>query len=168
MKKIYLFCLLLLCNFICFAGDANSTSIKTGSMIIVEQAYIRATIPGTTISSVYMEIENKGDKSISLLSIDSEISTRIEIHQHTMVDGMMRMRRVNAVDIKAKERVKLQPFGLHLMVFDVKTPLKAQQRVELTLNFSNNESVTMQIPVYSPFQEQAAQQSMSKVHEHHH
>lgn len=168
MKKIYLFCLLLLCNFICFSGEANSLPEKQSSMLLIEQAFIRATIPGTSNSSAYMEIVNKGGNTIALLSVSSNISPRIELHQHTLIDGMMRMRKLNSIDIKAKERVKLQPSGLHLMVFDVKTPLKAQQHVELTLNFSNNESVSLQIPVYSPIQEQAAQKSVPKMHKHHH
>jgi copper(I)-binding protein len=168
MKKIYLFCLLLICNFICFFGQANPISEKQHSMLLIEQAYIRATIPGASNTSAYLEIENKSDKNITLLSASSNISPRVEIHQHTMVDGMMRMRKLNSIDITARERVKLQPSGLHLMVFDVKTPLKAQQHVELTLNFSNNESVSLQIPVYSPIQEQAAQTSGQKMHEHHH
>jgi len=168
MKKIYLFCLLLLCNFICFFGQANTILENKKSMLSVEHAYMRATIPGTSNSSAYMEIENKGDKTVTLLSANSNISPRIEIHQHTMVDGMMRMGKLNSIDIKPKERMKLQPFGLHLMVFDVKSPLKPQQAVELTLNFSNNESITMQIPVYSLTQEQSAKKSVSKMHEHHH
>lgn len=168
MKNKYLFCLLLLCNFICFFGEANPISEKQNSIFLIENTYIRATIPGTSNSSIYMEIENKGEKTITLLGADSEISPRIEIHQHTMEGGMMRMRKLNSIDINAKERVKLQPSGLHLMVFDVKKPLKAQQHVELTLNFSKNESITMQIPVYSPIQEQAAQKSGRKMHEHHH
>jgi copper(I)-binding protein len=168
MKNIYLFCLLLLCSFICFFGQANPVSEKQYSTLSVEQAYIRATIPGASNSSAYMVIENTGEKTITLLSASSKVSPRIEIHEHTMADGMMRMRKLNSIDIKPKERVKLQPSGLHLMVFDVKTPLKAQQQVELTLNFSNNESVSVQVPVYSPIQEQAAQKSMPKMHEHHH
>ncbi len=168
MKNNYLFYLLLLCNFVCFFGQAHATPEKHSSMFVVEQAYIRATIPGTSHSSAYMEIENKGKKVVTLLSASSNVSPRIEIHQHTMLEGMMRMRKLNSIDINPKERVKLQPSGLHLMVFDVKKPLKAQQHVKLTLNFSNNESVTMQVPVYGPIQEQAAQKSVSKMHEHNH
>lgn len=168
MKKIYLFCLLLLCSFIGFFGQASPIAEKKNSMLLVEKAYIRATIPGTSISSSYMEIENRGEKAVTLLSVNSDISPRIEIHQHTMADGMMRMRKLDSIDIKSKERVKLQPSGLHLMLFDVKKPLKAQQQVELTLNFSDNVSVTMQMPVYSPIQEKTAQKTVPKTHEHHH
>tara|TARA_R110001583_G_scaffold13909_12_gene59022 strand:- start:4971 stop:5525 length:555 start_codon:yes stop_codon:yes gene_type:complete len=168
MKKIYLLCLLLLYGFIGFFGEANALAENKNSMLLIEQAYIRATIPGTLHSSSYMEIENKGEKTVTLLSVRSEISPRIEIHQHSMVDGMMRMRKLDSIVLKSKERVKLQPSGLHLMLFDVKKPLKAQQLVELTLNFSDNVSMTMQIPVYSFIQEQAVQKTVPKMHEHHH
>mgnify|MGYP000258704593 CR=1 FL=1 len=168
MKNNYLFSLLLLCNFVCFYGIAGSVSEKKNSKILIEKSYIRATIPGTSISSSYMEIENKGEKTVSLLSASSEISPRIEIHQHTMLDGMMRMRKVDSIAIKPSERVKLQPSGLHLMLFDVKKPLKAQEHVELMLNFSNNKSISVQVPVYSPTQEKTVQKMSSKMHEHHH
>lgn len=168
MKRIYLFSLLLLCSFISFFGITASLSEKQSPQIVVEHAYVRASIPGTSHSSSYMEIENIRETKLTLLSVSSNISPRIEIHQHTMIDGMMRMRKLNSLEVKAKARVKLQPSGLHLMIFDVKKPLVSKQNVELTLNFSNNVSVTVKAPIYSPSQERLAHKSVSKVHEHHH
>jgi copper(I)-binding protein len=151
-----------------FASVANSSSESASSIPLIEQAFIRATIPGTSISSSYMDIRNDSAKAITLLKVTGDISPRIEMHQHTMVDGMMRMRKVESIEIESKSRVKLQPSGLHLMIFDVKTALKPEQEVELTLHFSNNVSVTMQIPVYSPAQEKLAKNTMLEMHEHHH
>ena len=173
MKQRYLFCLLLVCVFSGFTSQANANKItdkadKQTSTITVEHAYIRATIPGTIHSSAYMSIENKGNEIVMLLSASSDVSERIEIHQHSMVNGMMRMRKVESIIIEPKERVTLQPSGLHLMIFDVKKPLKSQQEVEITLNFSNNESVTMPMPVYNPIQERAAQKNVPTMHKHHH
>jgi len=176
MKNSYLYLLLLLLCTCSFFGIANELSNeKKGkeqkTLISVEGAYIRSSIPGTTISSSYMIIENKGEKTVTLLGANSKISPRIEIHQHSMSDGMMRMRQLDSIDINAKERIVLQPSGLHLMLFDVKKPLKAQQKVELTLNFSNTPSVIIQVPVYSPLQEKRAQKTDAHVavqHTHHH
>lgn len=172
MKQIYLFCFLLLNVFIGFSGEVKAEKLKLHSenaspMILIEHAYIRATIPGTTHSSSYMEIENTGENAVTLLSAKSDISDRIEIHQHLMNDGMMRMRKLEALVIESKTRVKLQPSGLHLMLFDVKKPLKPKQTIEVTLNFSNNVSVIMPIPVYGPTQEKSAQKTVT-AHEHHH
>lgn len=173
MKQLYILCLLLLCIFFSFSGNANTRTVNAeinnaNAMISVEHAYVRASIPGTSHSSSYMDIENTGDEPVSLVSASSKVSERIEIHQHSMIDGMMRMRKVESITIEPKERVKLQPSGLHLMIFDVKKPLKSQQEVEITLYFSNNISVTMQVPVYNPIQEKAALKTMPTSHEHHH
>ncbi len=173
MKNIYLCCVLLVCGLMSFFSTANlipEDKIPEDKSLtpVVEQAYIRATIPGTSISSSYMEIENQSDNTISLLSVTSDISPRIEIHQHIMADGMMRMRKLDSIEIEAQGRVKLQPSGLHLMIFDVETPLNSKEQVELTLHFSNNVTVTMEIPVYSPAQEKSAQKTMSRMHKHHH
>ena len=169
MKNNYLFSLLLLWGFVSFCATASAMSVNENSLIIIENAYVRATIPGTSISAAYMEIENKSDEIMTLININSSASPRIQIHQHIMLDGMMRMRKLDAIDIKPKERVKLQPSGLHLMLFDIKKPLKSQETIELVLNFSNKKSIIVQLPVYSPVEEKkAAQKRSAKMHEHHH
>ena len=175
MKNNYLYLLLLLCT-CSFFGMANElsdekTTLEQKLLISVEQAYIRSSIPGTTITSSYMRIENKGEKAVTLLGASSKISPRIEIHQHTMSDGMMRMRQLDSIDINARQHIVLQPSGLHLMFFDVKPPLQAQQKIELTLNFLNMAPVIIQVPVYSPLQEKRAQDATANIavpQPHHH
>jgi len=176
MKNNYLYLVPLfvyICSFVGVASEASDNQTGQGKSISVSVvgAYIRSSIPGTTITSSYMIIENKGEKTVTLLGASSKISPRIEIHQHTMADGMMRMRQVNSIDIIAKQRIVLQPSGLHLMLFDIKKPLQAQQKVELTLNFSNKPPVIIQVPVYSPKQERRAQKAGAHFtieHTHHH
>lgn len=167
MKKCHLFLLLLLFSQVSFVSFAQSQQVG----ITVEKSYVRASIPGSTISSAYMIITNNGEKAVTLLDASSSISPRVEIHQHTMVADLMRMRKRDAIIIKANERVILQPSGLHLMLFDVKKPLKPQHKVDLTLRFSDKKSVLMQVPVYSPKQEKSAQEAneqLSTMQHHHH
>lgn len=175
MKNNYLYLLLLLCtcSFLGIADELSSekSNLDKNVLISIEQAYIRSSIPGTTITSSYMRIENKGEKTVTLLGASSKISSRIEIHQHTMSDGMMRMRQLDSIDINAKQHIVLQPSGLHLMFFDVKNPLQAQQKIELTLNFLNKAPMTIQVPVYSPLQEKRAQEATANLavsQPHHH
>jgi copper(I)-binding protein len=154
-----------------FVGVTNPISESNNSndnTLLITQAYIRATIPGTSISSSYMEIENRSDKAISLLNVTSDILPRIEMHQHTMVNGMMRMGKLESIQIESNARVQLQPSGLHLMILDLETPLKPEQLVEFKLHFSDNVTVSVQVPVYGLAQEQAKQKTTSKMHEHHH
>ncbi|OUR63334.1 hypothetical protein A9Q74_01235 [Colwellia sp. 39_35_sub15_T18] len=166
MKNCHLFLLLLLCGQISFTSLAQ---VKQ-AVIIVEKPYVRASIPGSNVSSAYMRITNNDEKTVTLLGASSNISPRVEIHQHTMVAGLMRMRKLDAVIIKANEQIVLQPSGLHFMLFDVKKPLKPQQEVELTLRFSDKKTVTIKMPVYNFKQEksaQAADEQLSTMQHHH-
>jgi copper(I)-binding protein len=175
MKNYLLLLLLSTCSFFGVAHDlANErVGVEQKPVIYVKKAYIRSSIPGSSVSSSYMIIENNGEKTVTLLGANSKISPRIEIHQHSMSDGMMRMRQLDSIDIHAKQSIVLQPSGLHLMLFDVKKPLQAQQKIELTLNFSNRSPVIIQVPVYSLLQEKKAREATANLavkqpHQHHH
>lgn len=118
------------------------------SFITVTGAYIKASIPGSTVTAAYMTIHNSSDKDIALLKVSSDISDRIEIHEHTMTDGMMRMREVKSLTIEAGNKAVLQPMGLHLMIFDLKQQLTEKDSITTTLHFSNNTNINIQLPVY--------------------
>ena len=66
-----------------------------------------------------------------------------------MVNGMMRMGQVDNIIIPANSSVTLEPAGLHIMAFDIKSPLKHGQSVELTLLFEEHPPITIDLPVKS-------------------
>lgn len=121
-----------------FAGENN---------ILVEDGYARESIPGTTISSAYMTIKNVSATDIRLVSATSTVSDRIELHQHTMVDGLMRMRQRDYVEILANDSTVFQPSGFHLMIFDLKQPLKAKENIIITLHFDDQSSINVSYKV---------------------
>ncbi|MBA6415391.1 copper chaperone PCu(A)C [Colwellia sp. 6M3] len=122
-----------------FANEVNEISVEDG--------YVRESIPGTSISSAYMTIKNLSSTDTRLVSASSEVSERIEIHQHTMVDGLMRMRQRDYVDILANNSTVFQPSGFHLMIFNLKEPLKAKEKVIITLHFDNQSSLEVNYTV---------------------
>lgn len=135
--------------------SANSDAQKINGQAIAKQyiaiknAYIRETLPGNQVSSAYMTLINHSDKTIKLISISSDFSPRIEIHAHTMKNGMMKMERLDAISIKANSKVLLQPYGLHLMLFGLKNGLKDGQMTELNFHFANHKNVIVKMPVFS-------------------
>ncbi|WP_241242439.1 copper chaperone PCu(A)C [Thalassotalea sp. G2M2-11] len=133
------------------------------SEVSVEHGYVRATIPGTKVSSAYMEIVNEGEKPVVLLSASGQISDRIEIHQHTMENGMMRMRQQDSLTIPAHDSVTLQPGGYHLMIFNVTQPLKVNDEITLTLHFKEAAAMTVTLPVKS-----IVRKKQTENHHHHH
>jgi len=120
---------------------ANAGFASDNTEVLVENGYARESIPGTSISSAYMTISNLSAKNIRLISASSAVSERIEIHQHTMVDGLMRMRQRDYVEIAAKNSTVFQPSGFHLMIFDLKQPLKANENITITLHFDDQSSI---------------------------
>ncbi len=129
-------------NFAASAGELDN--------IIVSDAYIRASIPGTIHSSAYMRIDNNNnEKAVTLVNVSSKISPRIEMHNHVMENGMMHMQQLHKIDIAANTQVLLQPHGLHLMFFNLTNPLVDKEVVEITLHFSNNNRVIVPIAVKS-------------------
>ena len=116
--------------------------------VTVSDGYIKASIPGSDITAAYMTISNASNKALTLQNITSTISDRIEIHEHSMADGMMRMREVGKITIDAGSEVVLQPSGLHLMIFSLKQQVTENDIIPLTLYFSNKTKINIQLPVY--------------------
>ena len=130
--------------------------------IVVENGYVRATIPGTQVSAAYMDLLNKSDKNKTLIGVEGAISERIEIHEHVMADGMMKMRQRENLVIEANNRTVLQPSGYHLMIFNLTSPLKPGQTVHITLLFSDGSKQHVPLPV------QSIKRKKNSNHAHHH
>jgi copper(I)-binding protein len=160
MNKIFLMTIVLYFTLLNLSADALAEEYS--SNIIIEEPYVRASIPGTSITSAYMSIENKGNEALTLIGVSGLFSDRIEIHQHTMSHGMMKMRKVEQLVINGKSNVILQPMGYHLMIFNVKQVLVPEEEVSLTLHFKNQKDLVLTIPVRSIKQERPAK------NQHHH
>ncbi|MDD1779727.1 copper chaperone PCu(A)C [Enterovibrio sp. ZSDZ35] len=115
--------------------------------INVHTPYARATPPHAPNSAAFMEIVNNGDKDVFLLSASTAAANTVELHNHEMIDGMMKMRQVKNIKIPAGGMANLEPGGLHIMLFDLPSPLKEGKTIPLKLTFSDQTSVALDVPV---------------------
>ena len=145
MYKIYFSLSIVIIMFI----THFSAQAENASDISITDAYIRASIPGTSNSSAYMRINNNNEKTVTLIKVSSKISPRIEIHNHVMKNDMMHMQQLEQLDIAANSHALFQPHGLHLMFFSLTEPLNVKSVVEITLHFSDKRTVTVSLPVKS-------------------
>jgi len=60
---------------------------------------------------------------------------------------MMRMRRLERIEIPAGETLSLEPGGLHLMLIGLKEDLQPGGQVDLTLTFDDGAQTQVQAPV---------------------
>ncbi len=124
--------------------DQHPTSV--GSLRL-ESAWVRATPPAARTGAAYLAIANTGAEPDRLTGARSPAAAQVELHTHQMEGGIARMRGVDAVDIPAGGRVAFSPGGLHLMLVDLKEPLRENTRISLTLRFARAGEMTIEVPV---------------------
>jgi len=128
-------------------GPASAEDVKAGDLVIT-QAWTRATPNGAKIGGGYLTIENKGTTPDRLVTGTGDIAGRMEIHEMAMDNGVMKMRPLDkGLAIEPGKTVKLAPGGYHLMMFDLKNPLKQGERVPVTLQFEKAGKVTVSLDV---------------------
>jgi periplasmic copper chaperone A len=130
-----------------FAVPASAEDVKAGDLVIT-QAWSRATPGGAKIAGGYLTIENKGAAPDRLIGGSAEIAGRFEVHEMAMNNGVMTMRPLDkGLAIEPGKTVKLAPGGYHLMLMDLKNPLKQGEKVPLTLEFEKAGKVTLSLDV---------------------
>ena len=113
----------------------------------VDMASIRAPIPGHSMTAAFLVINNAGKESCKLISAVSTFAEKIEFHTHQHINGMMKMRPVESVEVAANSRLEFKPGGLHLMLFGVKQG--HTKSAEITLDTDNCGEITFSAPIKS-------------------
>jgi copper(I)-binding protein len=131
------------------AAPLRADEVKAGDLVI-SQAWSRATPGGAKIGGGYLTIENKGATPDRLIGGSADIAAKVQVHEMTMADGVMKMRPVEGgLTIAPGKTVKLAPSGYHLMIMDLKSPLKQGDKVPVTLEFEKAGKVAVTLDVES-------------------
>jgi periplasmic copper chaperone A len=132
----------------CFlAAPASAQEAKTGDLVIT-QAWSRATPGGAKTGGGYLTIENKGVAADRLIGGSGDIAARVEVHEMAVNNGVMTMRPLDkGLVIEPGRTVRLAPGGYHLMLFDLKAPLKQGDKVPITLEFEKAGKVKLSLDV---------------------
>jgi periplasmic copper chaperone A len=115
----------------------------------VQNAWVRATVQGQMATGAFMTLSSKeGNK---LVGVRAPVAGVAEVHEMAMDGGVMKMRALKSgLDLPAGKAVELRPGGFHVMLMDLKAPLKADTTVPLTLLFKNAKGVESQVEVKLP------------------
>lgn len=113
----------------------------------MQQPWARATPGGAKTGVVYMTIVNSGGADDQLVAASTPIAVEAQLHQTSMDNGVIKMRPIAALDLKAGATVKLAPGGYHLMLVNLKQPLKDGDSFPLTLTFAKSGKQDVQVTV---------------------
>lgn len=112
----------------------------------VVQAWSRATPPGAEVAAGYLTLHNTAGRPVKLTGASSPLAT-VEMHETRTENGLSRMRPVQEVTVPAGGTVKFEPGGHHFMLVGLRQPLKAGDRVPLTLRFEGEAPVEVHLEV---------------------
>jgi copper(I)-binding protein len=128
-------------------APACAEDVKAGD-IVITQAWSRATPNGAKIGSGYLTIENKGTAPDHLTAVSADVAGKVEVHEMAMNNGVMTMRPLDGgLTIDPGKTVTLAPGGYHLMMFDLKAPLKQGDKLPVTLEFEKAGKVKLSLDV---------------------
>ena len=117
------------------------------AQVKVENAWARATPPGAKIAAGYLTIRNDSGTPDRLISAASPAAAKVEPHVTVEEGGISKMRPVKGYDIPAHGAFELKPAGAHLMLMNLKAPLKEGEKVPLVLKFAHAGEVKIELQV---------------------
>lgn len=117
----------------------------SGVSIHIEHSWSRATAGKSGV--VYLTIKNTGSTDDKLVAAATPIAAKAELHTEVNDNGVMKMRPLGSIEIKAGGQTELKPGGMHLMLLGLKHPLREGQSFPLTLTFEKAGKVELTVSV---------------------
>jgi copper(I)-binding protein len=136
----------VLAVFLMLPTAAAAQEFKIGGITVVAP-WARATPGGTKVGGAYLELKAAAGAGDRLVSASSPAAGSVEIHEHASEGGVMKMRRIDGLAVPAGASVMLKPGGYHLMLMDLKQPLKQGDKLQLTLTFEKAGTLSVEGPV---------------------
>ena len=117
--------------------------------LTVESPWARASAGAARAGAAYLKIVNAGAENDRLIGVSAPVAERVELHTHTISEGVMRMRKVDAVPVPGGKSAELTPSGHHVMLIGLRAPLKEGETFPLTLTFDKAGTITVTVAVGS-------------------
>ncbi len=125
---------------------ALSLALPAWAQVSVETPWSRATPPGAKIGVGFLRLKNAGAAE-RVVGAASPAAGRVEMHVTTREGNVMKMRHVDSFEIPAGGTFELKPGGAHLMLMDLRQPLKQGETVPLTLKLEKGGELNVELKV---------------------
>ena len=119
-------------------------ALPAWAQVSAEQPWTRATPPGATVGAGFMVLKNAGPAD-RVLGASSPLAGRVEMHVTVREGDVMKMRQVQALELAAGGRLELKPGGAHLMLMNLKGPIRKGDKVPLTLKLEKGGELKLEM-----------------------
>jgi copper(I)-binding protein len=129
--------------------------------VTVTNAWMRASVQGQATSGAYMTLTAR--EPLVLTGASTPVAGVAEVHQMRMEGDVMHMAPVEGgLKLVPGTPVELKPGGYHIMLMSLKTQLRPQTTVPLTLHFRNAAGQVSDVQLSVPV---ATSQPMAHMHQ---
>lgn len=128
-------------------GGHGGHAAAAAAPVTATAAWARASAGGAKAGAAYLSLANGGPSADRLLAASTPVAAKAELHTHLNENGVMKMRRVDGVDLPAGGSVEFAPGGLHVMLMGLAKPLAEGDSFPLTLTFEHAGTVTVGVQV---------------------
>ena len=116
------------------------------AQVTITDPWVRGTVPQQKASGLFMQIDAAQD--VRLIGGSSPVAGVVEVHEMAMEGDVMKMRALkNGLEIAKGRTMALKPGGYHVMLMELKQPLKEGETIDLTLVFEKAGEVAVKVPV---------------------
>ncbi|MCP1336541.1 copper chaperone PCu(A)C [Futiania mangrovi] len=118
----------------------------TAGTLMIDHPWARPAIPNRP-GVVFLTVKNTGETADRLIAASTPVAGTVEIHTHIKDGDVMRMVRIEGIDVPAGGMAMLQPGGDHLMLFDIPAPYAVGDSFPMTLTFEKAGDVAVEVQV---------------------
>jgi len=140
--------LLILLTSSIMAGSCGKIN-KAAEPVDIQNAAVLEVPPVQKTTAAFMSIKNNTSDDDYLISAETEVAEVCEMHKMVMEGEVMRMEKLDSVELPAGQTVVLKRGGMHLMLINLKREVKAGESITVKLKFKNANDLTVKAEVKS-------------------
>ncbi|WP_255440586.1 copper chaperone PCu(A)C [Caenimonas sedimenti] len=114
----------------------------------VDGAWARASVQGQSGTGAFMTLTAR--EPLTLVGVSTPVAGVAELHEMKMEGDVMKMRAIEGLALPGGRPVELKPGGHHLMLMELKMPLKPDTRVPVTLHLRDAKGALRKLEVSVP------------------
>jgi copper(I)-binding protein len=133
--------------FVSLPSPLAAHEFRAGDLLI-DHPWTRAVGERAPTAAGYLVIRNAGTVSDRLTAAETPRASRVELHEMSVTDGIMRMRPITSgIALPPGTEVRLAPGGQHLMLIAPQGGFEQGARVPVTLVFERAGRVDVELAV---------------------
>jgi copper(I)-binding protein len=132
------------------------------AQVAVMDPWVRGVVPAQKATGAFMQLKSATD--VTLVGVASPVAGVVEVHEMRMDGNVMKMGAIPKLDLPAGKIVELKPGGYHIMLMDLKQPLKDGERVPVTLTLQDKSGARFNVDVQATVRPLAAPATTTHKH----